>query len=368
MLSSLPKLADRSFILGMFLPTLLFAIALLFEFRDQPLASKLIDGLGGNDLGQAIFLLLAVWVVAVLMLVLNHPLYRLLEGYYFPSWLGEWIKSGKRRRFQSDLDQIKLLHEKRVEARKAKAEGAFIKSADFYRYQKLRRNLAKWMPSDPEDVLPTDFGNAIRAFEVYPFDIYGADGVVVYSRLTAVIPKAFSEQISDMRNQIDFLLNCWLFSTTIAFLGIVRTAYSAYLQKASLRSIEGISSFIFGKSWVLWIAGGLVAAVLFYWWARSIVPAWGDLVKSAFDCYLLALSRQMGFDLPASEVARREFWTTFSQQAVYGRGLDGKSPFRIDNWKQLQPVEKPITVEEPTAGENDEAGKRNNEETRGDEE
>jgi hypothetical protein len=43
MLSSLPKLADRTFVLGELLPSLLFAIALLFLFQDQPTAAAWID-------------------------------------------------------------------------------------------------------------------------------------------------------------------------------------------------------------------------------------------------------------------------------------------------------------------------------------
>ena len=35
--------------------------------------------------------------------------------------------------------------------------------------------------------------------------------------------------------------------------------------------------------------GGLVVSFLAYKWALVLVQAWGDLVKSAFDCYLVAL-------------------------------------------------------------------------------
>ena len=85
MLSSLPKLADRTFVLGAFLPTLLFAAVLVFLFPEEPFATTCITAAAGRDLGQAAFLLLAVWAVAVVISMLNYPLYRFLEGYTFPS-------------------------------------------------------------------------------------------------------------------------------------------------------------------------------------------------------------------------------------------------------------------------------------------
>jgi hypothetical protein len=91
MLSSLPKLADRTFILGAFLPTLLFFLVLLFEFHDHWLAKEWIATMTERELGQAAYLLLSVWAVAVMILMLNHPLYRFLEGYTFPGWLAEWL-------------------------------------------------------------------------------------------------------------------------------------------------------------------------------------------------------------------------------------------------------------------------------------
>src|ERR1700730_3824277 len=97
MLSSLPKLADRAFILGEFLPSLLFAVALLFLFHDQQLPKALIEAVINKELGVAGYLLLTVWAGAVLLLILNQPLYRFLEGYTFPRWLAEWLKTRNRR-------------------------------------------------------------------------------------------------------------------------------------------------------------------------------------------------------------------------------------------------------------------------------
>jgi hypothetical protein len=257
MLSSLPKLADRAFILGDFLPALLFAVALLFLFHDQRLPNALIEAVTRKEYGVAIYLLLAVWAVAVVLLVLNNPLYRFLEGYAppFPGRLAEWLKTRNRRRLQSGLDEIRALHDE------WKEQGSAFPDPKRDRYQRLRRELVKWMPPE-RYILPTRFGNAIRAFEVYPSEIYGADGVVIWPRLSSVMPKAFGDQIEDIRSQIDFLVNCCFFSAIIAFLGFSRTIYSASYQ--DLHTAAG---------WFLWAVGGAIATCCSYRLAVTRVPA-----------------------------------------------------------------------------------------------
>src|SRR6516165_4434741 len=106
MLSSLPKLADRDFILGQLLPTLLFAVAALLLFRDQMPVEAWINILTGKDLGTTALLLLGVWVIAVTTLMLNLWIYRFLEGYTFPRWLADILKRRDRKRLQRSLRQI----------------------------------------------------------------------------------------------------------------------------------------------------------------------------------------------------------------------------------------------------------------------
>jgi hypothetical protein len=337
MLSSLPKLADRAFILGAFLPALLFAVVGLVLFNDQDFANKWIDALTAKDamttkeLGQAAYMLLAVWALGVLTLIFNHPLYRFLEGYTFPRWLAVPLKNRNRRRLRDSLLEIRRLHDKWAEQQDA------FTAEERDRYRTLRLELVESMPSRESDVLPTRFGNAIKAFEVYPRDIYGADGIVIWLRLAAVIPKPFLDQIQDVRSQIDFLINCCFFSTMIALLGVGRAVYSGGWHDIDLHTVAGFYAFISSikKYWLLWAAGGAIAAHVFYRLAVTRVPAWGSAVMSAFDCYLPALATQLGFELPKEEAKRQEFWTTLSLQLINRREPDGTSPFQVGEWTQV---------------------------------
>jgi hypothetical protein len=255
------------------------------------------------------------------LLILNVPLYRFLEGYKpFPGWLAERLKTRNQRQFESMWMEMKTLHDAG-----AKEPDKFV-GPKRDRYERLRRDFVKRLPPRESDILATHFGNAIRAFEVYPSELYGADGVVIWPRLTSVMPKAFVEQIEDIRSQVDFLVNCYFFSAIIAILGFYRTIYSVTWHQ----DLCTMAGFFF------WAAGGAFATYLFYQWALTRVPAWGELVMSAFDCYLPALAEQLGFEPPTTDAKRKDFWLTFSQQLTYGRDLYGRTPFHIEKWKKAQ--------------------------------
>jgi len=240
-----------------------------------------------------------------------------------------------RRRLAASLSEIRNLFQRWA------SEGDKFPTQDLQRYRILKRDTARSMPSTMADVLPTDFGNAIRAFELYSRDIYGADGVWVWLRLGTVIPKDVVEQIQDSRTQIDFLINCCLYSFVVAALALGRIIYATHQQLMTSSPIA---------LWLAVGAGGSLATYLFYRWAVSRVPAWGDWVMTAFDCYLPALAKQLGYELPPTEKERVAFWTAFSQQLIFRRDPDGSLAFSVDDWMKssAKPEEKtastPIVV------------------------
>ena len=318
MLSTLPNLADRNFILGFFLPALLFVLAAAFLFSDLGPVKTLLDALTAQDLGKAAYLLLAVWLLAVLMLMLNNPLYRFLEGYYVSGRLAGWLKDRQRARFADDRAELDAL------IARERTEGDAFPAADSRRIDELTRSLLTSIPSRPDDVLPTAFGNAIRAFEVYPGDIYGADAIPMWLRLSSVMSKDFGDQVQSTRTEIDFFINGCFFSVLFAALAFSRATYLGMTVGA-------------GEAAWLWPVLGVIAAYLFYCSAVLRAPAWGDMVKAAFDCYLPDLAKQLGYDLPQTAAEREEFWRTLSQLFIYRRDADGNLPFEADKWKKPPP-------------------------------
>jgi hypothetical protein len=319
MLSALPKLADRGFILGFFLPSLLFVVALLGLFSEHPAVCAVLNDLTGKDLGRATFVLVGVWLLGVLVLMVNHPLYQMLEGYTWPlSRATGWKVHNQQRlaEVQADL---------RARFDRIRTEGGSDEEKRDYaeRTIALHRNF----PSLERRILPTAFGNAIKAFETYPNDIYGADGVPIWLRLTTVLPKEFAAQVQDLRNQVDFLVNGCMFSAVFGVvalvMALVKTPWALWFD------VAGDPCLFFARvPWGAW-CWPMISALLswgFYCWAVSRVPAWGESVMTAFDCYLPDLATKLGYELPPTSVQRRAFWRAFGLMVVYREDPEGNLP------------------------------------------
>jgi hypothetical protein len=141
-----------------------------------------------------------------------------------------------------------------------------------------------------------------------------------------------------VRSQIDCLVNCCYLSI---FLFIISAAGALeHLIRGRAIAVDG------PLLWFLWFClASLPLAYVFYICAVKSIPQWGGLVKAAFDCFLPNLAEQLGYQLPTTEFERVEFWTTLSQQMIYGREPDGKSPFQVGRWRT-----KPLKTEAVTLG------------------
>src|SRR5579863_1994780 len=100
MLSSLPKLADKAFIIGFFLPTLLFVLSVSALFYDQPWAAtlaKMATQKEGWD--QLAYFVLTVWVLSVFLMMFNLIELQILEGYRWPVSKISRLKNAEVARF-----------------------------------------------------------------------------------------------------------------------------------------------------------------------------------------------------------------------------------------------------------------------------
>ena len=111
MFSSLPKLADRTFVVGYLLPTLLFVCALAALFADQPLVQGLI--FGETQGWDKIFgLVIAIWAAAVFLQFVNTYLIKFLEGYESPIKNWRSLKAERQSAFDALDGRLNELWEK----------------------------------------------------------------------------------------------------------------------------------------------------------------------------------------------------------------------------------------------------------------
>jgi hypothetical protein len=307
LLSTLPKLADRRFILGFFLPALLFVLALLWVLGGGTARDQLWAQLVAKEPLGAAYLLLATWVLAVLLLALNDLLYRIYSGQFPPlSWATRSRQKAQEAR-QALVARVETLH-------RQWSQHGVLSADDRREYNDKRRQLFVGYPRNADRVLATRFGNAFRAFQDYPNTVYGADAVSVWPRLTAVLPRDVLERIEDARCQVDFFLNTGYLALIVGAVSIVRLVAH------------------FDASSALYAAAAFAIARGAYMLSVEHVMAWGEMVRTAFDCYLPALATLLGFNLPATRKARRQFWRDFSNTASYGADPDGNVRFAPEYW------------------------------------
>ena len=319
MLSSLPKLADKSFIIGFLLPTILFFVSLIVLFSDVPLLMSLSGALAEKDsLEKFVYVALGVWFAAIVLMMINDILFQILEGYRWPLSRLSFLVKAKQAKFDVMSKRFEFLREG------WKRDGDRFPIELQNEFDELRRELITSFPSRPDLILPTRFGNAIRAFEDYSRQIYGADSIPLWLHLSAVIPKDFHDGLEDARAQVNCLLNLFFLSIIVVlftFLKSLRWFFSHFdsLNLQNILKVENLTSMGI-------VVGGLTFAWLVYELSIERIYAWGSLVKAAFDCYLPELANKLGYKLPPDGVGQRALWVAVSRRAIYHR------PFSPEQW------------------------------------
>lgn len=297
MFSELPKLFDRNFAIAYFLPVSLFMIASASLLNLVGYWSNMATVFTGNTLFDATLAAFAAWIVGIFLMVLNREIYRFLEGYgsYNPLKL---LEKRTREQFKKKVNRIDWLDDNysdlTVEQRAERT--------------KLMKEVVESYPDKEALVLPTAFGNALRAFEVYPRVMYGFEGIEGWSRILAVLPKDYRDLIDDAKAQVDWWVNLGVMS----LLFLIEFWYVVF-------SKWGLTSpwYITVLNLLLPLSIYALLNVFLSWRVTSAAIGWGDYVKSAFDLYRFALLESMGIDIPKSRKEEREIWTKFSHAILF---------------------------------------------------
>ena len=329
MLASITKIVDRSFVVGFVIPVLLGAVGILALLRDfgpiKPFYANLIDT---NSFANLTIVALLLWTAAIILLILNYRLYRILEGYSGPfNWTGSrnWLRAQYETAKEKRLETFEILNTNLdpTASDKQKIHRAILEN-DYYKEVRLFR--ASW-PSEADLVLPTRFGNVIRAFETYPLVNYGVDSIPGWVRLRGIMPKDFRAMVDDARTEVDFFVNVWFFAVLFGLVALLRCIERAYFAWPDpYRIFAGAAGFALAAA-----VGGL-ACWLAYEGAIDRARAWGETVKSAFDLYLPDLARKLGYELPATGEERRIFWDALNSSFLY------QTPMNPEHWKVAKPA------------------------------
>ncbi len=293
MFGELPKLFDRNFAMAFFLPVTVF-IWIIGEIADRfGKSANLIASLQTNLIIGTTLLVIVSWLGGIFLLVTNRGLYRFLEGY------GKWnpvqvLSRLEKWRYKKLINDIETLDD---EFRKMQNNFPAEKRAQ---RNKLMIERSVRFPDKESLLLPTSFGNTLRAFEVYPRLMYGIESIDGWSRLLAIIPKDYRELMDNAKTQVDFWVN-------FGFLGF-------------LLSLEYAGFAIYTRSlpaWWMFLLILLVTAISPHF-AREFAVEWGDYVKAAFDVFAPQLRETLGLNSPKNRDEEKQQWTKFSQAIIYG--------------------------------------------------
>jgi hypothetical protein len=322
-----------------FVPSLAFVTAAMLIFGPiipPTILTRLQNTL--SPLGQlGLSLLLFATLIGFTLSRLNTFIYKVFEG-YFLTWriprigrYNEEMANKLKREIEEQQKNIDKLRENDAEALQLeKLEN------DLYR---LRVRYQIDFPFVEGPILPTRFGNILRAAEVYSNDRYGIDGVVVWPRLAYVIPDKYYEKIEDSNNGLAFLVNCSLLTLLLALLCLVACLYQCLVLFFVIQGRQALFYFIpidfrfwdfYQQRAFLYFIVGIVLALGAYGFYRATLPIvaeYGNLVRSAFDLFRHDLLKQLKLEMPKNSIRERDIWRQVSEFMAIG---EASGPLNFD--------------------------------------
>jgi hypothetical protein len=300
MISKLPEILGKYFIVGYFVPSLLFVLyaigitkILALSFNNFNFSLIKVD-----LISSSISISLLAFFIGVILLSINKEIIRIFEGY------------GKLNPFQLLIRFEVYKYKKAIqELDKLNENFKFYKSQNknvpltvIQKRNNLLIKLAKRFPDDERWLLPTSFGNIIRSFETYPRVMYGIDSIPSWNRLLAVIPSEYLNFIEEAKTKVDLWINCLVLS--IILIGLHLLIFLIFNTNNIILIIS--TTILLVISWIAY-EGAIYCAI-----------EWGDFIKSSFDLFLLDLLEKLGYsNLKGNLTLQKEICQTLSQAYIY---------------------------------------------------
>jgi hypothetical protein len=214
--------------------------------------------------------------LAISLSSLSTQLYRFLEGYSWPRWLQDWGL-------------------KRQHARK-KALRTEIAGVG-WRRGIAQEELARY-PLDDSQIVPTRFGNAIRAFETYGKTRFNMDSQTLWHELLAVAPKYIQTEIDSTRSSVDFFVALLYLSIIFGFACWTLAAIEHFQLSLLLLSVPAFA-----------------LAALCHTLAIRAIDAWSYPVHALVNLGRVKLAAGLGLTLPKTVEEEKTMWGLVTKYA-----------------------------------------------------
>jgi hypothetical protein len=330
----LEKLGSN-FLVSAMIPSLGLVIASIFVF--DPIlqvssAFQIDDGIFPL-FDMSILVIVPTVLIGYTLTALNTFILKFFEGYVFfhrfPSMRrSEAIKANKLITERENLKRnIKFLEEKKNRSEDEELSLNVLKTA----YYTTVATYDQLYPPANAEIMPTQFGNILKASEAYSGTRYGMDAVQFWPRLWHVIPPSYQQTIVEARNELSFLVNMSTLSVMFYMLCIL-----AILYNAPIPGTNPDWGLVLDNS-IRYIIAGTFSFLANRFFNKAAIFSVGDfgvMIRSAYDLFRLDLLEQFRLKQPKNSVEEFQVWQNLGELIVLGQeSLDFK-PLQYDIKKQ----------------------------------
>lgn len=302
-LSDVAGIFSRAFVVGYFIPAFFALMVLRLAAAPDSLPTNFEALKGATEIlvvgAVALFAGLLLWG-------LHYPILRVFEGYPLEEQR-DW-----KPKLLLGLKPVKPLYELAI--RRQRNRFAPLKAAAESPDRSPRRSAAAkeldtFWPATSDALLPTRFGNALRAFERHPRSRYNLNGIYAYPRIAALLNEAEREAVTEARTDVAFFVN---------------SALLALLVLATL-TVDAVVQDWIATGWFVATVAGAVAVCLSAYRAAVLAGVrWGSTVRASFDLHRFELYEAMGMKRPESPQEERAIAEAVNRCFVYALPLPGE--------------------------------------------
>jgi len=174
-------------------------------------------------------------------------------------------------------------------------------------------------PANLDDVLPTQFGNVLRAAEDHAIQRYGFDGVTFWPRLIHIIPDSYKAVIDSTRNELSFLVNMSILSLIFTFLCIV----AIFTMLGTSIAVSG-NATVFGAlvgstlKYLFAAALGMIGCGFFYNASIISLGSFALTIRASFDLFRRDLLQKLEVVRPNNFDEEFDTWENLNELIVLG--------------------------------------------------
>jgi hypothetical protein len=322
----LEKLGSN-FLVSAMVPSLAFVLTSILVFDPiLKIAAAFQNPLGAYQLiGIGLIVFIFTVIIGFTLTALNTYFLKMFEGYVTPLPIRFLYKRGQRiHRLKAynliaDQDKLKneILHLQEQEGLSPKLEGRLETLKDEY-YMSVA-NYSLQYPLDPKDVLPSRFGNTLKAAENYSGDRYGIDGVHFWPRMVHVIPTDYKLSIDNTRNELSFLVNMSILSVSFSSLCVLATFYFMWTANPVGGDPAVVVEFFSRVTkYLIAAAFGFLSFGFFYNASIFSVGSFGLMIRSSFDLFRMDLLRKLELKRPKDSIEEFDAWQSLNELIVLG--------------------------------------------------